>query len=63
MLIIPVKIPSFPYVLVNRSVLCNCGNEAENKFLLEWIVPYHNTKSDLVMYFTMNMTLSIILLI
>ena len=21
---IPVKIPSYPYVLVNRSVLCNC---------------------------------------
>ena len=29
---IPVKIPSFPYVLVNRSVLCNCGIEVENKF-------------------------------
>ena len=25
-----VKIPSFPYVLVNRSVLCNCRIEAEN---------------------------------
>ena len=22
---IPVKIPSHPYVLINRSVLCNCG--------------------------------------
>ena len=28
--IIPVRIPSHPYVLVNRSVLCNCGIEAEN---------------------------------
>ena len=24
---IPIKIPSHPYVLVNRSVLCNCGIE------------------------------------
>ena len=28
--VIPVEIPSHPYVLVNRSVLCNCGIEAEN---------------------------------
>ena len=32
---IPVRIPSHPYVLVNRSVLCNCGIEAEIHFLLE----------------------------
>ena len=32
---IPIKIPCHPYVFVNRSVLCNCGIEAENKFLLE----------------------------
>ena len=25
---IPVKIPSHPYVLVNRSNLCNCGIES-----------------------------------
>ena len=30
-----IKIPSHPYVLVNRSVLCNCRIEAENHFLLE----------------------------
>ena len=29
---IPIKIPSHPYVLVNRSVLCNCGIEVENHF-------------------------------
>ena len=35
---IPVKIPSHPYVLVNRSVLCNCGIEVDNPFLLEsWL--------------------------
>ena len=27
---IPIRIPSHPYVLVNRRVLCNCGIEAEN---------------------------------
>ena len=34
---IPIKIPSHPYVLVNRSVLCNCGIEADNHHLLESI--------------------------
>ena len=24
---IPIEIPSHPYILVNRSVLCNCGTE------------------------------------
>ena len=32
---IPIKIPSHPYVLVNRNILCNCGKVAENHFLLE----------------------------
>ena len=32
---IPVKIPSHPYVLVNRNILCNCGIEADNHDLLE----------------------------
>ena len=32
---IPVKIPSHPYDLVNRSILCNCGIEADNHHLLE----------------------------
>ena len=31
---IPVKIPSHLYALVNRSVFCNCGIDAENNFLL-----------------------------
>ena len=26
---IPIKIPSHPYILVNRSVLCNYGIEVE----------------------------------
>ena len=35
---IPSKMPNHPYVLVNRSVLCNCGIEVENHFFLNlWL--------------------------
>ena len=52
---IPINIPSFHYVLLNRSVLCNCDIEAENNLLLESIAICHDTRSDWVMYFTVNM--------
>ena len=52
---IPVKIPSHPYILVNRSVLCNCRIEADNHYLLESIAACDNRYSKLVMYFTINM--------
>ena len=51
---IPVKIPSFPYILVNRGVLCNCEIEVKKYFLLESLAVCHDTKSTLVMYFTVN---------
>ena len=51
---IPIKIPSHPYILVNRSVLCNCGIEAENHFLLESLAAFQGINSKLVMYFTVN---------
>ena len=51
---IPIKIPSHPYVLVNRSVLCNCGIKAENHFLLESLAACQGINSKLVMYFTVN---------
>ena len=35
---IPVKFPSFPHALVNRSVLCNSGIEAENNFQLGTLI-------------------------
>ena len=47
-------IPSHPYVLVNRSVLCNCSIESENCFLLESLAAYHDSSSKLTMYFTVN---------
>ena len=37
------EISSHPYVLVNRSMVCNCGIEAENNFLLESLAACHNT--------------------
>ena len=51
---IPVKIPSHPYVLVNRSVLCNYGIEAENNFHLELLAACHDADSKLVKYFMVN---------
>ena len=51
---IPVKIPSHPYLLVNRSVLCYCGIEADNRYLLESLVACDNKNSELTMYFTIN---------
>ena len=52
---IPVKILSHPYVLVNRSVLCNCGIEADNHHLLESIAACDNKISKLTVYFTINL--------
>ena len=48
---IPVRIPSHPYVLVKRSVLCNSGIEAENNFHLESLAACHDSNLKLVMYF------------
>ena len=49
-----IEIPSHPYVLVNISVLWNCGIEAENNYLLESLAACHESKSKLVMYFMVN---------
>ena len=46
--------PSHPYVLINRIVLCNCRIEPEDNFLLESIATCIGKQSDLVMYFTVN---------
>ena len=51
---IPVKIPSFPYVLLNRSVLYNCEIETENHFLLESLAACQDSKSKVIMYFAVN---------
>ena len=51
---IPIKILSHPYVLVNRSVFCNSGIEAEKNFRLESLAACHDTDSNIVMHFTVN---------
>ena len=51
---IPSKIPSYPYVLVNRGALCNCGIEVENHFLLKSLAACQDTNSKLTMDFTVN---------
>ena len=51
---VPIEIPSHPYVLVNRSILCNCGIEAEINFLLESLAACHDMNTNLIMYFTVN---------
>ena len=51
---IPARIPSHPYVLVNRSVLCNCSTELKYNFLLESLAACHELNSTLVMHFMVN---------
>ena len=55
---IPVKIPSHPYVLVNRSILCNCGIEVDSHHLLESLAACDNKLTKLTMYFTINLAFS-----
>ena len=52
----PIEIPSHPYVLLNRTILCNCIIEVENNFLLESIAVCDpdGDGADLKMYFIAN---------
>ena len=53
---IPVNIPSHPYVLLDRNILCNCDIEAESNYLLELLATCkEHEKPDLKMYFTVNL--------
>ena len=51
-----IEIPSHPYVLLNRTVLCNCIIEAESNFLLESIAACDPERDnvDLEMYTMAN---------
>ena len=54
---IPIKILGHPYILMNRSILCNCDVKAESNFLLESAAcEGSETKTDLEMHFTINLT-------
>ena len=52
-----INIPSHLYVLMNRSILCNCDEEAESNFLLELLAACENleAKTDLEIYFIVNL--------
>ena len=53
---IPVSMPSHPYILLNKNVLCNCNIEAESNFLLESLAACDkHDKPDLEMYFMVNL--------
>ena len=52
---IPVKILSHPYILVDRSILCNCGLEADNHHLLESLAACNSKHTKLTKYFTINL--------
>ena len=53
---IPVNIPSHPYMLLDRSVLCNCDIEAKSNFLLESLAACgEHEKPDLEIYLTVNL--------
>ena len=52
---IPIEIPSHLYVFINRSILCNCGIEEENNYLLESLAACHESRTKLVKYFTVNL--------
>ena len=50
------NIPSHPYVLLDRNILCNCNIEAEDKFLLVSLVACRNNNTQkLEMFFTVNL--------
>ena len=53
---IPVNIPSHPYLLLDRNILCNCDIEAEDNFLLESLATCgERNNQKLEMYFTVNL--------
>ena len=54
---IPINIAGHPYILMNRSILCNCDVKAESNLLLESLAACEGseTKTDLEMHFTINL--------
>ena len=54
---IAINMLSHKYVLLKRNILCTCDLESESYFLLESLAAFENSKnkSDLVMYFSVNL--------
>ena len=49
-----IKIPRHPYVLLKRSVLCNCDIHAEEHSILESIATCPGKQSNMTIYYTVN---------
>ena len=47
-------IPSYSYVVINRTILCNCRLEVELTYLLKSVGSCSNANKDLTLYFTIN---------
>ena len=54
---ITINIPGHPYILMNRSSLCNCHVEDKSNFLVESLAACEGSeaKTNLEMYFTINL--------
>ena len=50
----PIKVPRHPYVLLKRSVLCNCDKHAEDHSLLESIAACPGKQPAMTIYNTVN---------
>ena len=50
----PIKMPRHPYVLLKRSVLCNCDIHVEEHSLLESIATCQGKQSGMTIYYTVN---------
>ena len=50
----PIKIPRCPYILLKRSILCNCDIHAEERSLLESIAMCPGKQSEMTIYYTVN---------
>ena len=48
-------LPSYSYVVVNRTTLCNCRLETELTYLLKSIGSCCDANKDLTLYFTINL--------
>ena len=48
-------VPSHDYVLVNRSILCNCHIESGLSYLLKSIAFYETARADYTMSFALNL--------
>ena len=50
----PIKMPRHPYILLKRSVLCNCDIQTEDHSLLESIAACPGKQSAMTIYYTVN---------